>query len=130
MTYLLDTDVLIYFSNKKEPWYSFICNVHKQEEIFISIITVMEICAGWSEKQRDLYLPELYDLFAVAPITNGIAEQAGLLRYDGKHRETRKPKPMDALIAATALEHKYCLVTNNAKDYAIPGLEIYKMPRH
>ena len=92
----------------------------------MSIVSVMEICAGWSEEQRRKYLPELYNLFDIEPITPAIAERAGALRYEGKHQKKRKPKPLDALIAATAIEHDYRLVTNNRQDFIMPGLELYR----
>ncbi len=39
-------------------------------------------------------------------------------------RRTFKTKTPDAVIAATALEHNMALVTNNASDFEIPGLEV------
>jgi predicted nucleic acid-binding protein len=58
------------------------------------------------------------------PMTNlsvdaAIAERAGRLR-----RETRRRLP-DALIAATALEHRLTLVTRNVRDFeGVKGLRL------
>ena len=40
-------------------------------------------------------------------------------------RRNKKTKTPDAIIAATAIEHDYILITNNAKDFAnIDGLKV------
>ena len=126
MSILLDSDVLIYYYNELKPWVSFIDHLLDEDEVFISTVSVMEVCAGWDEAERRINLPDLYGLFTIAPLTPAIAERAGALRHRGKHKEKRKPRPVDALIAATAIEHNYRLITNNRKDFTIPGLELYR----
>lgn len=128
MSIMLDSDALIYYFEEKEPWRSGIHELLKAEDISISIVSVMEICAGWNEKQRRLFLPELYELFDIIPISPAIAERAGILRHDYKAQQKRKPRPMDALIAATAIEHGCRLITNNRQDFTMQGLELHYFP--
>jgi len=127
MTYLLDSDILIYFFNQVEPGYELVSSLlTKKHPIAISVLSVMEARAGWSEEQKAQYLPVLYDLFPVEPVTVEIAERAGQFRYEAKQQGQRKPRPVDAVIAATAVEHNFCLVTNNLKDYTMPELKLYR----
>ena len=73
--------------------------------------------------QRHQYLLPLYDLFPVLPITQNIAQLAGQIRFFDHKRDEKNVQTQnlcDALIAATAIEHNHCLITNNVKDYAMP----------
>ncbi len=126
MTYLLDSDMLIYYFNQVPIGYELVSSLLRQRHrVVISVLSVMEARAGWDEAEAQKFLPVLYDLFPVEPITTAIAERAGQLRYTYK-QQGRKPKPIDTAIAATALEHKHCLITNNIKDYPMPELNIYQ----
>ncbi len=128
MTYLLDSDMLIYFFNQVEPGYPLVSELlTRKERIVISVLTIMEASAGWNADEARELLPILYTLFPIEPLTNAIAERAGRLRYDYTQLG-RKPKPIDTLIAATALEYQYCLITNNRDDYPMPELLFYDAP--
>lgn len=124
MTYILDSDMLIYYINQVAAGEAVTQLLEREATIVISIVSIMEFRAGLSEEKVPLYMPQIYQAFPVEPITPAIAERAGMLRYQGK-LEGRKPKPMDSLIAAAALEHDYCLITNNQRDYTMSGLHIY-----
>jgi predicted nucleic acid-binding protein len=127
MTYLLDSDMLIYFFNQAAPGYDLISSMlRRNEKVVISVLSVMEARAGWNQEEAGTFIPVLYDLFTIEPVSTAIAERAGRLRYESKHEGKTKPRPVDAMIAATALEHDYCLITNNLKDYTMPGLNLYR----
>jgi predicted nucleic acid-binding protein len=59
------------------------------------------------------------------PVAKEIAEQAGIWRQEYKSQGLTLGTP-DTVIAATAYLHDYSLVTNNAKDYPMPELKLYK----
>ena len=123
MTYLLDSDMLIYFFNQAPPGYDLISSLlTHNERVVISVLSVMEARAGWDQEEAGTFVPVLYDLFPIESVSTAIAERAGRLRYEYKHEGKSKPRPVDAVIAATAIEHDYCLITNNLKDYTMPGL--------
>lgn len=124
MSILLDSDALIYFFKEIEPWRSYIDGLLERDDVSISMVSVMEICAGWDEKERRINLPDLYETFTIEPVTQAIAERAGILRHDHKARQKRRPRPMDALIAATALEGGFRLITNNRQDFNMDGLSV------
>lgn len=127
MTYLVDSDMLIYYFNHMSPFDQVVANLlrSKQDSVAISVLSVAELCAGWSGEEQTQYLPLLYDLFTVESVTSAIAERAGAWRYQYMQQE-RKLKLIDTLIAATVVEYEYCLVTHNHKDYPMPELRMYK----
>lgn len=122
--YLLDTDILIdYFKLRKEAT-GFIGELLNKHPMAISVLSVAELRAGWTPHLAAQHLPRLYDLFTIEPVIPGIAEQAG------RWQQEYKPKgitihTVDALIAATAYLHDFCLVTKNTKDYPMPELQLY-----
>lgn len=86
-----------------------------------SVVTRCELFAG--RGAREDALRELLEPFRELGVDRAIAERAGRLR-----RETGIRTP-DALIAATALEHRLTLVTRSVRDYrAVRGLRISAPP--
>lgn len=82
-----------------------------------SVVTRCELFAGRGADEDALRL--LLAPFREIPVDRAIAERAGRLR-----REIGLRTP-DALIAASALEHRLTLVSRNAKDFeATPGLRL------
>lgn len=127
--YLIDTDVLIDFF-KKRPYALVIIESHaSRHELSVSILTVAELAAGWSQKEATLFLAQLYDLVKRIPISESIAELAGSLRYQYKQKGHTISLP-DAIIAATAITNGYTLVTRNIKDYPMPELHLYTFPKN
>lgn len=80
------------------------------------------------KRTNKFLLPRLYAVCSVVPVTKEIAEQAGIWRqeYKGKGKQLGTP---DTVIAATAYLLKSPLVTNNTKDYPMPGLNLYQHPQ-
>ncbi len=82
-----------------------------------SVVTRTELFAGRAEDEeavRELLLP-----LTEIEVDRGIAERAGRIRRRARIQTA------DALIAATALEHRLELVTRNSKDFEmVPGLRV------
>lgn len=108
---LLDSDVLVDHLRGHRRI------VAGNDELFVSTITRAELLSGRGAEERRVrrLLEPMTDL--AVDVT--IAERAGRLRRDGKRRLP------DALIAATALEHRLTLVTRNVRDFeGIRGLKM------
>jgi predicted nucleic acid-binding protein len=107
---LLDTDIFIDHlrgSAELKPG---------RHRVHYSVITRAELFAGTAG--TDL-AAQVLGPFREVPVDRSIAERAGRIRRDVP---VRLP---DALIAATALEHRLGLVTRNSKDFAgIRGLRL------
>ena len=125
MTYLLDTDVLIDLFQHKDPAKILIARLSEHALLAISTLTITELRSGWTGEQAAWLLPRLYALCSVVPVTKEIAEQAGIWRQEYKSRGQSIGTP-DTVIAATAYLSDFPLVTNNAKDYPMPELKLYK----
>src|SRR5208282_6443131 len=109
---------------------AFLRNAGKRT-VFLSVMTIGEICkgiAGLPAGQRRTALQDWLDIevrswFAgrILPVTESIAERWGHLAARAKQQGIAV-KVVDAVIAATALEHGLTLVTRNAKDFAGLGV--------
>lgn len=85
-----------------------------------SVITRAELFAGSSATDA---ITTLLSPFRERPVDRSVAERAGRIR-----RETAIRMP-DALIAATALEHKLAVATRNRRDFGrVRGLRIRALP--
>ena len=119
---LFDTDVFIWYQRGNVKAMQLIDD---QDELFISAQTYMELlqCAS-SKKQLVLVRSFLRDFgFAVLPITENISHRASI--YVEQYTLTHHVRAGDALVAATAIEHNFPLITGNAKHFRhIPGLEL------
>jgi len=107
---LVDTDVFIDHLRGAVPLAP---NKHR---LHYSVITRAELFAGSSAS--DL-VTRLLAPFREVAVDRAVAERAGRIK-----RETGIRMP-DALIAATALEHRLSVVTRNKRDFeSIRGLRI------
>lgn len=125
MTYLLDSDILIDFFNQKPDAISLLDRITEQGTCAVSVLSVTELRAGWSEEQAGLYLPMFYQLVQVLPITTRVGEKAGELRRRYKLQGTPLPT-LDLLIAATAIVHNLCIVTRNKKHFPMPEVQLHE----
>lgn len=112
MTYLIDTNIVIYYFNgltDDEAIHTILANSFK-----ISIITKIEFL-GWeqfaSDPESHSKAKEFISHATVFDLKNAIAEQTILLR------QKFKVKTPDAIIAATALVNGLTVVTNNTSDF-------------
>jgi predicted nucleic acid-binding protein len=65
--------------------------------------------------------------FPLLGVSKDVARRCAGIRHDLRSQGKRvRPRALDLLIAATALEHGLTLVTSNTGDYSdIPGLRLY-----
>ena len=104
-----------------------------EQELFLSVISLAEICKGIAklpESKKRVQLQDWLDStlrpwFAgrILPITELIAERMGRWAGEGEAKG-RSIKIADGLIAATAVEHDLTLVTRNVRDFTSSGVSI------
>jgi len=102
-----------------------------RESLFLSVMTLGEICKGIdmlpvSQKRdalQDWLEIDVRSWYAgrILPVTESIAERWGHMAATAKQQGITV-KVVDAVIAATALEHDLTLVTRNVKDFAGLGV--------
>jgi len=126
--YLLDTNILILYLRKTEAYYQLLDGLAKDDTLYISAITRLEIIRGMHECERkDTF--GLLDSLETLEITIEIADQAGELIRSWRTRGTIL-EDADAIIAATALNNSLALVTTNAKHFPMPDLVVYQADKY
>lgn len=100
---LVDSDVLVDHLRGHRRF------VRGQDEAHVSAITRAELFSGRGTEERRIR--RLLEPMTELPVDRAVAERAGRLR-----RASRLRLP-DALIAATAIEHRLTLVTRNVRDF-------------
>ncbi|MDZ7994655.1 MAG: type II toxin-antitoxin system VapC family toxin [Nostoc sp. EfeVER01] len=126
MSFLCDTNIISELA-RPIPNPGVITWSQSISSIFLSAITLEEICYGLSAKPNQR-IQTWFDNFLVTycqviPISPEIAKRAGELR--GYLQTQGKPRTQaDIIIAATAEIHQITLITRNTKDFEGCGITI------
>ena len=108
---LVDSDILVDHLRGQRRF------VRGQDEVHVSAITRAELFSGRGTEERRIR--GLLEPMSELPVDRRVAERAGRIR------RTTSIRLPDALIAATALEHRLTLVTRNVRDFdGVNGLRI------
>lgn len=115
---LLDSNIMIYLS-KHQIELDDISD--KNRRLAISVITYMEVMGyPFKNASEKRFLNTLCDTLDIIKLENNIINRVIALR------EKQKIKLPDAIIAATALENNFELVTRNTNDFKnIKGLKLF-----
>ncbi len=112
---VLDSNIMIYLSQGKIPVDDLIRN---GISYFISAITYMEVMGyKFESRSEEKAVSNLVDLFTIIYIDDKISRKVVEIR---KKHKIRLP---DAIICATAIEHKAILYTNDKKLKSVKGLD-------
>lgn len=133
--FLLDTNVLSEFNRRGEP-----APIVKQwleaadtDSLYASVLTFGEIRLGVEllppskrrtqlEQWLDRDLPEWFE-GRILPVDQAIADRWGLLRAQAQLKG-RPLSVVDAVLAATALQHDLTIVSRNVSDFSVVGLAV------
>lgn len=117
MNAVFDTNILIDYLNGSPKAKH---EIQAFEEIYISLVTWMEILVGAAGKEEESTIREFLRRFRVYQIDEDIADRAVAIRRRDK---IRLP---DAIIWATAQRLGLLLVTRNTRDFPArdPGIRI------
>jgi predicted nucleic acid-binding protein len=111
---LFDTDIIIWMQRGNKKAADLIDN---HEERFISIMSYMELMQCAPNNQRIRYIKDLLTDFGftVLPLNQNIGHTA--LLFVEQYSLTSGIQAVDAVIAATAMEHNSTLATSNCKHF-------------
>ena len=115
---LLDSNIVIYST---EPEYADLLQYMRSEPREVSIASYIEVLGfhGLDENKKGFF-EEFFQFTQILPLTTEIAARAVELR------QQRRMGLGDAVIAATALEHSYTLMTRNTRDFRwISGIDLH-----
>jgi predicted nucleic acid-binding protein len=110
MTWLIDSNILIYASKGHEGILSFLRK--HQNEIAVSIVTYYETLNFDMTQEEAAYFKALFAEMKIYSIDKTIVDQALL------NRQKKKIKIADNFILATAQVYGLTIVTRNIRDFA------------
>jgi predicted nucleic acid-binding protein len=120
---LLDTSVLINLLHRRKETAALIRDLTVRGFVLAtSTVNVAEIYAGM-RKGEEAATEELLSGLECLPLTQEIARKAGRI-LAARRRMGKTHSLDDMMIAATAIEHGYSLLTDNRKDFEIPELDL------
>ncbi len=122
-TALIDTDILIKIYRGDKEKQRIIEPI--QDNLAISIITVMELLAGATSDQNKYEILKISKAYRVIEITEAICKTA--LNLSKKYCVEHEVGVADVLIAATAITNNFPLYTDNIRHFEfIEELTLYK----
>jgi predicted nucleic acid-binding protein len=130
MAYLFDTDNVIEHL-ADEPSAVRLLKDLSPSGVAISMVSFRETVQGLLRSSDRATVEAKFQSFLtdvpIAPFSQEVARRCAALREELRVQGKRvRPRALDLITAATALEHNLTLVTRNTADYAdIPGLTLY-----
>ena len=126
-SYLLDTTVIIdYLRGHAKVRARLQALVEQQHELTVCAISIAEVFAGLREEDREATERFMSSLKYLA-LSFDPARSAGETQYVFARRG-QALKLTDVLIGAAALAHDAILLTDNVKDFPLPGLQVERLP--
>jgi toxin FitB len=133
--FLVDTNVLSELTRpKSDPQVEKWLNNANDEQLFLSVISLGEILKGITILPEGKRRHQLQQWVAetlrpwfdgrILPVSERIAERWGILAGECQLKG-RGLTIADGLIAATALEHDFTVVTRNVRDFADLGIGVF-----
>ncbi|MBE6736643.1 MAG: type II toxin-antitoxin system VapC family toxin [Ruminococcaceae bacterium] len=128
MTYMLDTNIIIYAIKKRPEFVLQEFLKHDPADLCISSITLAELEYGVNNsskpEQNRLALLTFLSVIDILPFDENAAREYGQIRYQLKTQGTPIGSN-DLLIAAHAKAEGLTLVTNNTKEFErVPNLNL------
>lgn len=130
MLYLVDSNWVIQHLNN-DPGATQLLTQLAAGGFSVSIVSYMEAYQGILRSpdpvQAEVQFNAFFTAVPIVPFSRSVAQRCARLRETLRLRGSRvRPRALDLIIAATALEHSLILVTRNRDDYKdVPGLQIY-----
>lgn len=119
--YLLDTNVLISFSQQRELAYSWLlAGTRSLDELGVCDIVVAEFFSGLPPTERP-HRERLFGALSFWETSPDAARQAGIYQYDYA-RHGHQVATSYALIAAASVEVRAIIVTGNVRHLPVPGV--------
>ncbi|HVA64286.1 MAG TPA: PIN domain-containing protein [Terriglobales bacterium] len=128
MTLLLDSSVLIDVLRLRIDRSEYLAGlIRTRKKLATTAINLAEVYAGvrGSEASKLTELIQKLEVFAITP---ELGRRGGLLKNEWARRG-RTIALDDALIAAVAIEYSLPLLTDNVRDFPMPELQLWPLPR-
>lgn len=134
--YLLDTNVIAsLIAANGAPSVKAWAAGQDEGRLWISILTLGEYDKGIAnlpedDPSRARYIAArdaLEDRFAgrIVPLSDAVVRRWGTISGLVERQTGHSPPVIDTMLAATAVEHRLCLVTRNVRDVAGSGAEVF-----
>ena len=123
---VVDTSIFIEHLRAKDKTSTTLFQIADEPELFISAISLYELCMGGTTKEKMQDVRNLTEGLAVLPFTDDVAFKAGQIYHDLKKRN-KLIDFRDIFIAATCLTFNLPIATLNKKHFKlIDGLKILR----
>ena len=123
--FLVDTDIWVDFFHDQKYARDLINELSARGYVCTSILSITELRTGFTQEQTELYLPRFYKITEIIQVSRSAALLAGKFRWEFRRRGVTIPT-VDSIIAATAIENSYKLVTRNKKDFPMPEIKFFE----